>query len=74
MGSTLRDQQPISKTVGRRVPPPVGTPPTAEARAAWSDMAAFRTRVPKGVFTYGSHDEMTRDRERWEAEAVARAR
>jgi len=71
MDSTLRNQEPIAKTVGRRVPPPVGAPPTAEARAAWSDMAAFRTRVPKGVFTYGSHDEMTRDRERWEAEAVA---
>jgi len=71
MDSTLRDQQPIAKTVGRRVPPPVGAPPTSEARAAWSNMAAFRTRVPKGVFTYGSHDEMTHDRERWEAEAVA---
>ncbi|HYU69672.1 MAG TPA: hypothetical protein VEL09_10130 [Burkholderiales bacterium] len=72
MDSTLRDQQPIAKTVGQRVPPPVGAPPTAEARAAWSGMAAFRTCVPKGVFTYASHDEMTRDRERWEAEAVAR--
>ncbi len=33
-------------------------------------MAAYRTRVPKGVFIYASHDEMTRDRERWESEAV----
>jgi len=54
------------------MPPPIGAPPTAEARAAWSDMAAFRTCVPKGVFTYASHDQMTRDRERWETEAVAR--
>ena len=53
------------------MPPPLGTPPTAEARAAWSAMAAYLTRVPKGVFIYDSHDEMTRDRERWEAEAVA---
>jgi hypothetical protein len=72
MKSTPGDQQPIVKTVGRRIPPPIGTPPTAEARAAWSDMAAFRTCVPKGVFTYASHDAMTRDRERWEAELVAR--
>jgi hypothetical protein len=34
-------------------------------------MAAYRTRAPKGVFAYDSHDQMTRDRERWEAEAVA---
>jgi len=72
MKSTPGDQQPVAKTVGRRIPPPIGAPPTAEARAAWSDMAAFRTRVPKGVFTYDSHDAMTRDRDRWEAEAVAR--
>jgi len=71
MRSIPGDQQPIAKTVGHRVPPPVGAPPTAEARAAWSAMAAYLTRVPKGVFIYDSHDEMTRDRERWEAEAVA---
>ena len=71
MDPTPHDQQPIAKTVGRRAPPPLGTPPTAEARAAWSAMAAYRTRVPKGVFIYDSHDEMTRDRERWETEAVA---
>ena len=53
------------------MPPSVGTPPTPDVRAAWSAMAAYRTRVPKGVFIYDSHDEMTRDRERWEAEAVA---
>ena len=71
MDSTPIDQQPIAKTVGRRRPPPVGAPPTAEARAAWSAMAAYRTRAPKGIFIYDSHDEMTRDRERWNAEAVA---
>ena len=71
MESTLVDQQPIAKTVGRRVPPPLGAPPTAEARAAWSAMAAYLTRVPKGVFIYESHDEMTRDCDRWTAEAVA---
>jgi hypothetical protein len=65
------DQQPIARTVGRRVPPPVGAPPTAEAREAWAAMAAYRTRVPKGVLIYGSHEEMTRDRERWTARAMA---
>jgi len=72
MKSTPGDQQPIAKTVGRRIPPPVGAPPTADARAAWTAMAAYRTRAPKGVFAYDSHDAMTRDRDRWEAEAVAR--
>jgi hypothetical protein len=69
MESTVFDQQPIARTVGRRLPPPVGVPPTAEARAAWSAMAAYRTRVPKGVFIYGSHEEMARDR--WAAQAMA---
>jgi len=71
MGSTPIDQQPIAKAVGRRVPPPVGAPPTAEERTAWNAMAAYRTRVPKGIFTYDPHGEMTRDRERWDAEAIA---
>lgn len=65
------DQQPIAKTIGRRRLPPVGVPPTAEARAAWSAMAAYRTRAPKGVFAYDSHQEMSRDRDRWVAEALA---
>jgi hypothetical protein len=71
MKSRLHDQQPIARTVGHRTPPPVGTPPTAEARAAWSAMAAYQTRAPKGVFIYESHEEMSRDRERWAAEALA---
>ena len=71
MDSDVRDQQPIARTVGRRVPPPIGVPPTAEARAAWNAMAAYRTRAPKGVLVYSSHAEMTNDRERWTAEAIA---
>jgi len=67
----VSDQQPIARTVGRRTPPPVGVAPTREARAAWQAMAAYRTHAPKGVFVYRSHAEMTRDRERWTAEAVA---
>ena len=56
--------------MGRRSPPPVGVPPTAEARAAWNAMAAYRTRAPKGVFVYHSHEEMAGDRERWTVEAI----
>jgi hypothetical protein len=70
MDPGLDDQQPIARTVGRRTQAPLGTPPTAEARAAWSAMAAMRTRAPKGVFRYDSHAEMSRDREAWAVAAV----
>ena len=71
MDPSVSDQQPIARTVGRRRPPPVGAPPTREARAAWQAMAAYRTCAPKGVFVYRSHAEMTADRDRWTAEAMA---
>ena len=71
MNPLLTDQQPIARIVGRRRQPAVGQPPDSEARAAWNAMAAYRTRVPKGVFYYRSHAEMTRDRDRWTAEAIA---
>jgi len=48
----------------------LGAPPSAEARAAWNALANYRTRAPKGVFIYASHEEMNSDRERWAAEAV----
>lgn len=69
MDPAVSDQQPIARTVGRRVPPPVGMPPTPEARAAWDSLLAYRARAPKGVFVYRSHAEMARDR--WTAEAVS---
>lgn len=71
MDPRIDDQQPIARTVGRRVAPPVGMPPTAAARAAWNTMADYLTRAPKGVFRYGSHTDMTRDRDAWTAAAVA---
>ena len=75
MDPEIFDQQPIARTVGRRILPPIGVPPTAEVRAAWTSLAAYRTRVPMGVFIYSSHAEMTSDRERWLTEAmVARKR
>ena len=70
MKPAASDQQPIARTVGRRVPPPIGVPPTVEARAAWISLAAYRTGVPKGVFVYSSHAEMTSDRERWLVDAM----
>lgn len=71
------DQQPIARTVGRRTSPRPGVPPSAETRAAMDSWADRRTRVPKGIYRYASHDDMERDRNRWQTAAmveVARAR
>ena len=70
MNDAAFDQQPIARTIGHRQPTPLGVPPGPEARAAWNALAAYRTRVPKGVFVYRSHAEMESDRERWTAQAV----
>jgi len=32
--------------------------------------AQYRTRTPKGLFFYTSHEEMIRDRERWTLDAM----
>jgi hypothetical protein len=61
--------------VGKRSTPPLGEPPSLEARSALASMAGYRTRAPKGIFLYRSHAEMDADRLRWTVEAmVARAR
>jgi hypothetical protein len=64
------DQQPIQRTIGKRVTPPVGALPSRDFRAAMTANAHYRTRAPKGIFFYENHDEMIRDRERWTIEAV----
>jgi hypothetical protein len=64
------DQQPIARVVGRRVAPPPGALPNAAVRAAMTANAQYRTRAPKGVFFYSSHEEMERDRQRWSVEAI----
>ena len=77
MDRNLPDQQPIARTVGRRLAPPAGRPPDKAARAAFAAMATRLTRAPKGVFRYASHADMIRDRECWTVEAMvalARAR
>ena len=64
------DQQPIQRVIGKRVTPPSGTLPSAAARAAMTANARYRTRAPKGIFFYQTHDEMLRDRERWTVDAI----
>jgi hypothetical protein len=64
------DQQPIRRVIGKRVAPPIGQFPSAEVRAAMDANARYLTRVPKGVFSYQNHEEMTRDRERWTLDAI----
>jgi hypothetical protein len=67
---TQPDQQPIQRTVGKRVTPPPGVIPSPEARAAMTANARYITRAPKGIFFYKNHEEMIRDRERWTIDAV----
>lgn len=66
--SSSRDQQPIQRTVGKRKSRE-GQPMTDPARAADRDAMTrntrYRTRAPKGVFFYSSHEEMAADRLRW---------
>jgi hypothetical protein len=64
------DQQPVRRVVGKRVTPPPGMVPTQAARLAMDANARHRTRAPKGLFFYESHEQMARDRERWAVEAI----
>jgi hypothetical protein len=68
MSSTI-DQQPIQRTVGRRQPRD-GRPLTATDRAAMASNAKYRTRAPKGVFRYDSHEDMAADRLRWTVDLI----
>lgn len=63
------NQQPIQRTVGRRLSR-AGRPLTPEDRAAMTRQAQYVTRAPKGVFIYYSAEEMEADRLRWTVEAV----
>jgi hypothetical protein len=64
-----QDQQPTIRVVGRRRNPD-GVPPDAAARTAMADAAQYRTRAPKGIYIYDSHEQMTADRLRWTVAAV----
>lgn len=59
-----------TRVVGRRQPPPPGQAPSQSARDAMTQMAQYRTRAPKGIFHYRSHEEANRDRERWLIDAM----
>ena len=70
--SSTPDQQPIQRTVGKRMSregqpltQPLTDPARAADRAAMTRNARYRTRAPKGVFFYASHEEMAADRLRW---------
>lgn len=63
------NQQPIRRTVGRRLER-YGRPLTPVDREALGSMGEYRTRAPKGVFIYYSPEEMDRDRLRWTVDAV----
>ena len=67
--SSRIDQQPISRTIGKRRERK-GQPMTADDRARMDAMAQYRTRAPKGVFFYASHEEMEADRVRWIVDAM----
>lgn len=67
--SSIPDQQPIQRTVGRRMSRD-GRPMTAADRALMTQLARYRTRAPKGVFIYYSAEEMDADRRRWTVDAI----
>ena len=68
MSSTV-DQQPISRTIGKRRERD-GQGMTSDDRARMTAMARYTTRAPKGVFIYHSHEEMDADRMRWTVDAM----
>ena len=68
------DQQPLQRTVGKRKSregQPMTDPSRAADRDAMSRNARYRTRAPKGVFFYASHEEMAADRLRWTIDLMA---
>jgi hypothetical protein len=67
--SSVHQQQPIQRTVGRRRPRD-GQALTGEDRDAMTRQARYRTRAPKGVFIYSSAEEMDADRLRWTVDAI----
>lgn len=66
------DQQPVRRVIGKRIAPVPGAMPDEATRSAMNANARYRTRAPKGLFFYQSHEQMVRDRERWTLEAIVR--
>jgi hypothetical protein len=67
--STNINQQPIGRTIGRRKERD-GQPLSASDRDAMTRNARYLTRAPKGLFFYGSAEEMDADRRRWTVDAM----
>lgn len=67
--TSLIDQQPIQRTIGRRQSRD-GQPLTAQDRAAMTANARYVTRAPKGIFRYRNAAEMDADRQRWIVDAI----
>ena len=67
--SSFHEQQPIFRVVGSRRSRE-GQPLSSGDRAAMASMARYRTRAPKGVFFYSSHEEMEADRLKWLVDAM----
>ena len=67
------DQQPLQRIVGRRQSPALNDSrkgPGASLQALLVELSASRTRTPKGIFRYATHEEANKDQERWRAAAV----
>jgi hypothetical protein len=58
------------RVVGKRMRPAAGEIPSATARTALAAMANYRTRTPKGVFVYASHEAANHAREAWTIQAI----
>jgi hypothetical protein len=70
-GASDDGQQPISRTVGRRRQRQIGDGlPSQAERDAMTAMAQYRTRAPKGVYSYANHDEMEADLVRWTVDRI----
>ena len=66
-------QQPLQRIVGRRQSPVLNDSrkgPSESLQTLLVELSAVRTRTPKGIFRYATHEEANRDQERWRAAAV----
>lgn len=66
-------QQPLQRIVGRRQSPVLNDSrkgPDVSLQTLLVELSAVRTRTPKGIFRYATHEEANRDQERWRAAAV----
>lgn len=59
------DQQPLQRVVGHRQIRPMGRPrsPDAALQALLIELSQTRTRTPKGIFRYQTHEEANREQE-----------